>query len=235
MSQKPEEKNTAKSQKAFRSEHQIHNFFNRILLVILTVEWAYLLYEQQWLSLFLVTLILFSLFAPFLFKNKMDLELPAEFHFMAVLFVFAALYLGEIQEFYRRIWWWDMALHATAGLMMGIVGFLLVYILNESKKVELQMSSAFIALFAFMFAVSIGTVWEIFEFAMDQFLGLNMQKEMFGDASGLTDTMWDMIVNAAGALIICLNGWWYLKKKQDFFVRSLIQKFIERNPAWFRK
>lgn len=235
MSQHPERKKSGKLPKIPRNEHQIHSIFNRILLIILTVEWGYLLYEQQWLSLFLVSLIIFSLLAPILFKNKMDLELPAEFHFMAVLFVFAALYLGEIQEFYRRIWWWDMALHTTAGFMMGIVGFLMVYILNESKNVELQMSAAFIALFAFMFAVSIGTVWEIFEFAMDQFLGVNMQKEMFGDPSGLTDTMWDMIVNACGALIICLNGWWYLKKGQDFYIRFLIQKFIERNPSWFRR
>ncbi|MDR9365333.1 MAG: hypothetical protein RI575_08345 [Balneolaceae bacterium] len=235
MNQHPEKKESGKPRKSPKSEHQIHSYFNRVLLVILTIEWAYLLYDQQWLSLFLVSLIISSLLAPVLFKNKMDLELPAEFHFMAVLFVFAALYLGEIQEFYRLIWWWDIALHTTAGLMMGIVGFLLVYILNESKNVELQMSAVFIALFAFMFAVTIGTIWEIFEFAVDQLFGFNMQKEMLGDPSGLTDTMWDIIVNAFGALIICVNGWWYLKKRQDFFIRSLIQKFIERNPSWFRR
>jgi hypothetical protein len=235
MNEQTEKKNSGEIKSAPKNEYQIHTVFSRILLFVLTIEWGYLLYDQQWLSLFLVSLIIFSLLAPILFKNKLALEVPAELHFMAVVFVFAALYLGEIQEFYRRIWWWDMALHTTAGLMMGIVGFLLVYILNESKNVELQMSPAFIALFAFMFAVSIGTIWEIFEFSMDQFFGLNMQKEMFSDPYGLTDTMWDMIVNAFGAMIICLNGWWYLKKRQDFFVRSLIQKFIKKNPSWFRR
>lgn len=218
-----------------KNEHQIHTIFSRILLIILTIEWAFLLYEQQWLSLFLVSLIIITLFAPTLFKNKMDLELPAEFHFMAVVFVFAALYLGEVQEFYRRIWWWDIALHTTAGLMMGIVGFLMVYILNESKNVELQMNAVFIAFFAFFFAVTIGTVWEIFEFATDQVFGLNMQKEMFDDPSGLTDTMWDMIVNAFGALVISFTGWRYIKKQRRFFIKSLIQKFIEKNPSWFRR
>lgn len=204
-------------------------------MLILTFEWAYLLYESQWLSLFLVSLIIVTLFAPSLFKNRMDLELPAEFHFMAVIFVFASLYLGEVQEFYQRIWWWDIALHTTAGLMTGIVGFLLVYILNESKKVELQMSAVFIALFAFLFAVSIGTIWEIFEFFMDRIFGLNMQKQMFNDPSGLTDTMWDMIVNAAGAFLISFTGWRYIKKHRHFFIKSLIQKFIEKNPTWFRR
>lgn len=218
-----------------KNEHQIHTIFIQILMIILTIEWAYLLYETQWLSLFLVSLIIITLFAPSLFKSKMDLELPAEFHFMAVIFVFASLYLGEVQEFYQRIWWWDIALHTTAGLMMGIVGFLMVYILNESKHVELQMSAAFIALFAFVFAVSIGTIWEIYEFFMDQVFGLNMQKEMFTDPSGLTDTMWDMIVNALGAFVISFTGWMYIRKQRHFFIKSLIQKFIEKNPSWFRR
>jgi hypothetical protein len=218
-----------------KNEHQIHTLFIRILMVILAVEWVYLLIETQWLSLFLVSLIILTLFAPTLFKNKMDLELPAEFHFMAVIFVFASLYLGEVQEFYQRIWWWDIALHTTAGLMMGIFGFLMVYILNESKNIELQMSAAFIALFAFLFAVSIGTIWEIFEFFMDRIFGLNMQKKMFNDPSGLTDTMWDMIVNAAGAFLISFTGWRYIKKRRHFFIKSLIQKFIEKNPSWFRR
>lgn len=235
MNKYSQKENTGKPPPIRKDERQIHTIFIRLLMIILTVEWAYLLYEAQWLSLFLVSLIILTLFAPTIFKNRMDLELPAEFHFMAVIFVFAALYLGEIQEFYERIWWWDMALHATAGLMMGILGFLLVYILNESKKVELQMSAAFLALFSFFFAVSIGTIWEIFEFGMDQIFGLNMQKQMFNDPSGLTDTMWDMIVNAAGALIISLSGYWYSKRRQHFFVRSLIQIFINKNPSWFRR
>jgi hypothetical protein len=102
----------------------------------------------------------------------MDIEIPAEFHLTAVVFIFASLYLGEIQDFYHRFWWWDIALHSSAGLLMGIVGFLLVYLLNESKRVELHMTPVFISLFAFSFAVTIGTLWEIFEFTMDQLFGL---------------------------------------------------------------
>ncbi|MGM0404451.1 MAG: hypothetical protein ACQEQN_12110 [Thermodesulfobacteriota bacterium] len=84
-------------------------------------------------------------------------------------------------------------------------------------------------------AVAIGTFWEIFEFFMDQLFGFNMQKPMMGDPSGLTDTMWDMIVNAIGAFIISFTGLWYLKCKQSFFVRNWIRNFIERNPGMFNK
>jgi len=205
------------------------------LLVLMAIEWVLLLLDQLWLSLFLVTLIIATLFAPILFRNRLQVEIPAEFHLMAVIFIFASFYLGEIQHFYLRYWWWDIVLHATAGLLMGILGFLLVYVLNESKRVELHMTPGFIAFFAFTFAVAIGALWEIFEFGMDQILGTVMQKPMLDDPSGLTDTMWDMIVNAIGALIISITGWWYLKRNQSFFVKDWIRKFIERNPGMFNQ
>ena len=118
---------------------------------------------------------------------------------------------------------------------MGIFGFLLIYILNESIRIDIHLTPGFISFFAFTFAVSIGTVWEIFEFSADQIFQLNMQKPMMGDPSGLTDTMWDMIVNAIGALMISLTGWWYLKSKKNYFVKDWIGKFIEKNPRLFSK
>lgn len=216
------------------SENRLHRNLIRFLLLLMIVEWVLLLLDHRWLSLFLVTLIITTLFAPLIFKSRMAIELPAELHLTAVIFIFASFYLGEIQDFYHRFWWWDIALHATAGLLMGILGFLLVYLLNESKRVDLHMTPGFIAFFAFVFTVSVGTVWEIFEFGMDQVLGTNMQKPMLGDTSGLTDTMWDMIVNAIGGFLICFTGWWYLKRDQTFFVKELIRKFIQRNPERFR-
>ena len=218
-----------------REENRIHKWVGRALLFIVAVEWVFLLLDARWLSLFLVTLIIATLLAPTLFRKKLDVDLPVEFHFTAVIFIFASLYLGEIQSFYQRFWWWDIALHASAGLLMGIVGFLLVYLLNASKRVELHMTPGFICLFAFFFAVTIGTLWEIFEFSVDRLFGLNMQKPMLGDPSGLTDTMWDMIVNALGAFIISFMGWWYLKRGQSFFVKDLIRTFIQKNPALFKK
>ncbi len=216
-------------------ENRVHRILVLLLLLLMGVEWIALLIEQRWLATFLATLIIVTLLAPLIFRHKMEIEIPAEFHIAAVVFIFASLYLGEIQSFYHKFWWWDIVLHSSAGLLMGIGGFLLVYLLNESKRVELYMTPVFISLFAALFAVTIGTFWEIFEFTMDQLVGTNMQKAMLGDPSGLTDTMWDMIVNAIGALIISTMGWWYLKRKQAFFVKELIRKFIRKNPRMFSK
>lgn len=220
---------------AAHKEHRIYIWVGRALVGIVALEWLFLLLSQRWLSLFLVTIIMAVLISPTLFRKKLDVEIPVEFHITAVIFIFASLYLGEIQSFYLRFWWWDIALHTSAGLLMGIVGFLLVYLLNASTRVELHLAPGFIAMFAFLYAVTIGTLWEIFEFFMDQFFGLNMQKAMLSDLSGLTDTMWDMIVNAIGAAFISFMGWRYLQGKQTFFVRNWIRSFIQKNPSLFDK
>jgi uncharacterized membrane protein YjdF len=216
-------------------EHRVHRYLVRLLLLLMGVEWVMLLLAQRWLSVFLVTLIIAALLSPIVFRKKLEMDIPAELHLMAVIFIFASFYLGEVQDFYYRFWWWDIALHTTAGLLMGILGFLLVYVLNESKRVELHMTPFFIAFFAFTFALAVGSVWEIFEFAMDRIFGASMQKPMLGDSSGLTDTMWDLIVNALGAAFISAIGWWYLKHGKTFFVKVWIRKFIEKNPMMFRK
>ena len=90
--------------------------------------------------------------------------------------------------------------------------------------------------FAFMFALGAGALWEIFEFTMDSLFGMNMQKPMLGDPSGLTDTMWDLIVDATGALVISVLGWRYLKNPDKrSFLERWIDSFIERNPRFFKR
>ncbi len=218
-----------------REEATRYRWFVNILMVLMVIEWVVLLFRERWLAAFLVTLIIIALHSPYVFKRKLELEIPAEFHLTAVIFILASLYLGEVYDFYERLWWWDIALHTTAGLLMGIVGFLLAYVLNESKRIDLQLTPGFLAFCAFTFAVTVGTFWEIFEFSVDRIFGAQMQKPFLGDPSGLTDTMWDMIVNAIGATVISMMGWWYLKHRQQFFVRSWIRKFILLNPKMFRK
>lgn len=219
--------------RAAHDEGWAHKWLGRALLAVMAAEWVFLLYSGRWLAVFLVSMIIAALVAPGIFRHKLDADIPVEFHITAVVFMTASLYLGEVHSFYQRFWWWDILLHVSAGLLMGMTGFLLVYLLNERREAGLHMRPGFVALFAFAFAVTIGTVWEIFEFAMDQVLGLDMQKPMLGDISGLTDTMWDMIVNAGGALFVSLVGWRYMMRKDIFFVRDLIRRFIRKNPALF--
>lgn len=205
-----------------------------VLQLVMAFELVLTLVEGQWLNSFLILLIIAFTLAPTLLRRRLPVHVPPEFQMLAVIFVFAALFLGEIRSYYLRIWWWDLALHASSGLLLGLLGFLLVYVLNENERVDLHMRPRFVALFAVVFAVAAGALWEIFEFAMDRIFGTTMQKPMFDDPSGLTDTMWDLIVDTLGALVIGILGWWYMTQKKRSFIEAWIQKFIERNPQLFR-
>lgn len=200
---------------------------------VMAIELSLLLTQRLWISSAWLLCIMAITGAPLILRRRLPVQIPLEYEVMAILFVFAALFLGEVRSFYQRFWWWDMALHATSGLLLGILGFLLVYVLNESKRGDIHLQPAFVALFAFMFAVTAGTFWEIFEFGMDELVGTTMQKPMLGDLSGLTDTMWDLILDVAGATVISCFGWWNMKRNARPFLDRWIGKFIEDNPRLF--
>ena len=211
----------------------VHRWVVIAFQVIMAVEFVAVLLEGQWMAAFTVALIMAITAAPIVFRKHLPVNIPPEFLLLAMIFVFASLFLGEVRSFYERIWWWDIALHTTSGLLLGILGFLLVYVLNENERVDVHMLPRFVAFFAFTFAVAMGALWEIFEFSMDRLFGTNMQKPMAGDPFGLTDTMWDLIVDTLGALTISILGWWYMIRERQSFIEVWIRRFIERNPGLF--
>ena len=201
------------------------------LQAVMAIQLILLLVRQDWPQAFFVLAIMALTLAPVVFR--MPVEIPSEIQIVAVLFVFATLFLGEVRDYYHRFWWWDAALHTTSGLLLGLLGFMFVYILNEDAHVDLHMRPSFVALFAFFFAVALGGLWEIFEFAMDEFFGTDMQPATAGDPSGLTDTIQDLIVDTVGAAIVSLFGWRYLHRARISRVDNWAKRFIGRNPQIF--
>ena len=206
-----------------------------VLQTIMLVELVVLLRASQWRTAWQVVIVMALTLAPVTLGSRLPVRIPSEFQILAVTFVFATLFLGEIESYYRLIWWWDAGLHASSGLMFGIVGFLLVYALNQNERVDINLRPRFVALFAFVFAMAVGALWEVFEFAMDRTFGLQMQKPRLGDPSGLTDTMWDLVFDAIGGAIISIFGWWYMAHGQRSFIEDWIGKFIAYNRQLFRK
>ena len=217
-------------------QKKIHKRLTLTLQIILLVGAGLALWGQQWLTASTTIAIVVITLFPFLLGKRFQVFIPPEFECLATIFVFGSLFLGEVRGYYLRFWWWDLALHTASGVLLGIVGFLLVYVLNEKEEIQLHMAPGFVALFAFMFGVGIGALWEIFEFSMDQFFGLTMQKPMWDDPSGLTDTMWDLIVDSLGAVVIAVMGYGYLKTAgKKSFLEQWILAFIEANPKLFRR
>ena len=200
----------------------------RILLVTaLVIEGFY----QQWEFFFVTTLALILTLLPAFFEKKLNIKTPPGFHFFIVVFIYAGIYLGEVRDFYYRFFWWDTMLHTLAGFAMGLIGFAIIFLFHKANKIKAH--PFIIALFAFCFSNTLSVIWEIFEFSMDTFFGLNMQKVHIG--TGVTDTMIDMIVNAIGALFASIIGYHYLKTGKSKIYRRTINFLLKENSHLINK
>lgn len=212
-----------------RRAARVHRGLTITLLTLLTIGMTLSLLQGHWLTGLTTAGVIIVALLPVLLGRRFNVYIPPEFESLAVVFVYASLFLGEQRGYYLRYWWWDTVLHTFSGFLLGILGFLLVHVLNAKRQISLHLRPGFVSLFAFMFALGTGALWEIFEFAMDQLFGLNMQK------SGLVDTMIDLIVDALGALVVSVMGYIYLRRGQrDSFLERWIIAFIDANPRLFR-
>ena len=142
-----------------------------ILMMILQI------FNRNYENVFLCVLTLVLLLIPSLIQINLKIELPTALEITILVFIFAAEILGEIQSYYIKFPFWDTVLHTINGFLMAAIGFALVDILNRSKKFSIQLSPVFLAIVAFCFSMTIGVIWEFFEYGMDQFFGLDMQKD----------------------------------------------------------
>ena len=163
---------------------------------------------------------------PQLLASRVRLQLPNSFLAAIALFVLATIYLGEMHDFYNRFWWWDLVLHGGSAMGFGILGFLLIFMLFEGDRYAAPPWA--LGLLSFCAAMTVGALWEILEYAMDQLFGLNMQK------SGLDDTMIDLMVNTLGAALAGFAGAAYMKGR-FMGLGGAFDSFITANRTRFRK
>ena len=146
----------------------------RVLVIVCMVAQAM---HGNYNNVFLcaLTLILFTI--PTFITNKLNIELPSFLEITVYLFIFAAEMLGEIQNFYGIFKHWDTLLHTLNGFLCAAIGFSLVDILNRKEKFHIKMSPWFLSIVAFCFSMTIGVLWEFFEYGMDRYFLLDMQKD----------------------------------------------------------
>lgn len=124
----------------------------------------------------LCLLSLILLFAPLFIQNKFEITLPDALEIAIYLFIFSAEILGEINNFYGIIPHWDTMLHTINGFLATAVGYSLVKLLNNNSE-EINLSPFYLCLVAFCFSMTIGVLWEFFEYSGDKFFNLDMQKD----------------------------------------------------------
>ena len=220
------------------------------ILVILTAIRC--LFTQNYENFALCLLVLVLFLAPAFLEDKLKISIPPLFIIIIFFFIFAAEILGEVNHYYVMIPGWDTILHTMNGFLCAAVGFSLVYLLNKGSS-NVNLSPFYLTLVAFCFSMTIGVIWEFFEFTMDQLFYLDMQKDFIvttigsvsldpehaqnvikvkdivetaiktasGDVTvvsggyldiGIIDSMKDLLVNLAGAVVFSIIGYITLKK-----------------------
>lgn len=196
----------------------------RVLLVLIFIR-GWIIGDHSQDFLIIITFIL--TYFPSILSKKFGVYLPKRLQLIITLFIFAAQILGEIGDFYEKISWWDTMLHTISGIVLGLVGFLFVYLLNEKGNINVNLSPKFVIIFAFCFALTMGVFWEFFEFGADRLFGYNMQKFRMPGQDGLVDTMNDLIVDAIGAIVACIGGYIYIKRKKDVLFNDYFDEWFE--------
>jgi len=140
------------------------------------------IFNRDWNSVFMCVLTLILFLVPAFIDRKLHIELPNTLQIIILLFIFAAEILGEIHEYYLHFEHWDAMLHTINGFLMAAIGFSMIDILNESERFAFKMSPLFVALVSFCFSMTVGVLWEFFEYGMDVFFLTDMQKDTILDA-----------------------------------------------------
>jgi len=181
------------------------DFLIRLTLLVAIVMYIFL---GDWQSVFGTTGIFLVILLPTLLREKFNVHMPRRIDASVAIFVFLSVFLGSVADFYEKFPWWDGALHFKSGLLLGILGFLVVYSMNMSRPGKISMSPGFIAFFSVCFSLAVSVFWEIYEYVMDTWFGYTMQE------TGLPDTMGDLIINAVGAIIIGVVSYFWMKKEK---------------------
>ena len=143
--------------------------------IVLTFVRAAFMHRYENMFVCVLSLVLFCV--PMLIERSLDIDIPPVMEGIIYCFIFAAEILGEINSFYTIIPGWDTMLHTINGFLVAAVGFSLVDLFNRSERFSFKLSPLFLAIVVFCFSMTVGVLWEFFEFGADQVMGTDMQKD----------------------------------------------------------
>ena len=145
------------------------------LIVLATLVSSIIRGEYE--SAFICLLVLGLFVLPFFIQQNFGIELPSTLEIIILLFIFASEILGELKCYFITYPHWDSMLHTTTGFISAAFGFAMVDLLNRNKPQHFKLSPVFLALVAFCFSMTVGVLWEFFEFSMDYLFHMDMQKD----------------------------------------------------------
>ena len=177
------------------------------LIVAATLVSSILRGEYESAFICLLVLVLFLL--PFFIQQNFGIELPSALEIIILLFIFAAEILGELECYFITYPHWDTMLHTTTGFLCAATGFAMIDILNRNSRIKFALSPVYVALVAFCFSMTVGVLWEFFEFGMDRLFSMDMQKDtVIGSVTSvmLDPTNSNTPVTIDGITSVAVNG-----------------------------
>lgn len=180
-----------------------------VLRLIVLASLVSAILRQEYESAFVCVLVLFLFMLPFFIQKNFGIRLPSTLEIIILLFIFAAEILGELQSYFIQYPYWDTMLHTTNGFLCAAVGFSLIDILNRDAKIKFTLSPVYVALAAFCFSMTIGVLWEFFEFGMDWFFHTDMQRDTVINAiysASLDPTRTNKVVAVKEIHDVVING-----------------------------
>jgi hypothetical protein len=154
---------------------RIHNYITYGIILSLIIALIIEISNKNYEFLFITVLSIFLCLIPYFFQKKYRIYLPSEIQLSIVAFIYAGVFLGEVRNFYVKYWWWDSLLHTFSGFAMGLIIFGIMFVLYKTEKI--RTSPIFIAIIIFSISITMGVVWELYEYTYDNTTGYgNMQR-----------------------------------------------------------
>ena len=178
----------------------------RALVIVILIRQ---IFQGNYESAFYCILALALLYVPSWIQVRLHIELPPPLEIAVLCFIFAAEILGEVNAFYVVVPHWDTMLHTLNGFLAAAVGFSMVLLLNDDERLTFDLSPFFLALMAFCFSMTIGVLWEFFEFGADLFFHTDMQKDTVVNAIysvALDPTNSNKVIAVQGIEDVVVNG-----------------------------
>jgi len=162
----------------------------------------YVIYTGEYLFAAATLIAVIISVIPSIVERSYRITLPFEMDLLITLLIFLHTFFGEYLKFYDRLWIWDKILHIYGTAVVSILAFMIVYTLHYTRKIRLSLP--LVGLFTIAFAIAVGALWEIGEFAVDKVFGKDTQ-------NGLDNTMWDIINDFIGGMLIAIIGIIYIR------------------------
>ena len=127
--------------------------------------------------------------------KKLGVRTSAIIEIIFLIFLFISSILGSLFHFYEFVDYFDKFAHLLSGIVTAILGIIML----KKWRIKSKHQLSFDIILMNILSLAIASAWEIYEFVASKALNSDLQRV---GASGVTDTVHDMIVALIGSLMV---------------------------------